>query len=299
MDLDRHIENFLQDCRVANLSPKTLAWYEQMLSPWRAFVGDRDWRDVNVTRAFIDQLQSRNTRYAKHPRHPQETGGVSAATVRGYIRTLRRFFNWLVQEGILCDNPIRRIRMPRAPKRIPRAMAHDDFDKLLQAALTKRDRALLMVLRDSGCRVSEISGLRVNDVDARGVLFVCGKGNKERFAFLGDAALAELRAYLEERKVSEGGWLFLGKDSRRLTSAAIGLVLKRLAERAGIVGKHNPHSLRHAFGRDWILNGGTISSLADMLGHTDLETTRVYSVFAVEELRGLHKRYSPFAKNEK
>lgn len=299
MELDTHIENFLRDCRAANLAKKTITWYAGMLAPWRAFVGDRDWRDLNLTRAFIDELQSRDKRYADHPRHPVEQGGVSVSTVRGYVRTLRRFFNWLVSEKVLSENPIERLRMPKAPKRMPRAMLPDDFAAMMNAAEIQRDRALLMVLRDSGCRVSEISGLRVRDVDARGVLFVCGKGNKERFAFLGDDALAELRAYLEERKeIKVGDWLFLGRDSKRLTSDAIGLVLKRLAKRAGIAGKHNPHSLRHAFGRDWVLNGGGISSLADVLGHTDLETTRVYSVFAVDELRKLHKRYSPLA-NEK
>ncbi len=250
--LSEHISAFIVDCRAAGLTPKSIKWYENMLVTWKNWVGHRDWTDPNITREFIVDLQNRSMRYVDHPRHPSQPGPLSPFTVRGYVRAIKRFFNWLVQEEFLPDNPLKNLRMPQKPQRIPRAIEPDDFDKMLAAAQTKRDRAILLVLRDTGCRVSELCNMKVADLDLKHGIGLVRNGN-----------------------------------------------LKRIAKQAGVTHRHNAHSLRHGFARDYLLNGGDLGSLSDILGHHDIETTRAYAVFLVEHLKALHQRHSPVARLER
>lgn len=304
--LSKRISAFIVDCRAAGLAPKSIKWYENMLEAWKNWVGDRDWTDPNITREFIADLQSRSMRYTDHPRHPSQPGPLSPFTVRGYVRAIKRFFNWLVQEEVLPDNPLKNLRMPKKPQRIPRAIESDDFDKMLAVAHTKRDRAILLVLRDTGCRVSELCNMKVTNIDLdRGIGLVRnGKGAQDRFIFFSPITRQALRDWLSEKPSSE--WLFVQQTCHKtqpvpvkpLKPSGVHGILKRIAKRAEVTHRHNAHSLRHGFARDYLLNGGDLGSLSDILGHHDLETTRAYAVFLVDHLKALHQQHSPVAHLE-
>jgi len=287
------IASFLMACRAAGLSPKTTNWYAGMLETWSEAVGER-WLDPDATRSFIVSLQTREERYVHHPKRRAHDGGLSVFTIRGYIRSVKRLFKWLHDEGRIAVNPMTRLRMPKKPKLLPRAISRDDFDKMLEAAHLARDRALLLMLRDTGCRAAEIAGLKIGDVDlARGIVLVCGKGNQQRFVFLQPKTRTAVQEWLQERGEYTDADKVFASGEGDFKPSTIYQVLARRAKDAGIVGRFNPHSLRHGFGRDWVLSGGDVSSLADVLGHSDIETTRVYLRFNTAELQRLHQRYSP------
>ncbi len=304
VNLTFHIEAFLLSCRAANLSPRTVEWYASMLAAWAAFLGERDWHDLDLSREFIVRLQTRAECYAGHPRHPPRAGALSASTVRGYVRAIKRFANWMLEEGRIQENPLRRLKMPRQPKRLPRAIEEEDFERMLAAAGCSRDRALLMILRDTGCRVSEVAGLKLQDVDLeKGIAFVLGKGQQERFVFLKPRSCEALRQWLEERGpgkpeeqlflLRDGGGHIVPPEEGRFKPSTVYQLLKRTAKGAGVEGRSNPHSFRHGFGRDWVLSGGDVNPLSDILGHQDISTTRIYLKFRTRELQELHRRHSP------
>jgi integrase/recombinase XerC len=294
--LSNFIADFIVACKAAGLAPKTVRWYSEILTTWSVFLGTRDYLDPQITREFIASLQSRTERYSAHPKKHPERGGLSAYTIRAYVRAIRRFFNWLVQEGRIDSNPAKRIQMPKKPKLLPRALEPVDFEKLLGAARCARDRAMLYFLRDTGCRVSELCDLRVQDLDLdQGIACVIGKGDKQRFVFFEGETKAALRDWLGERKAYAGEeWVFV-THGERCQPSTVDNALGRMAARAHVTGRSNAHSFRHAFGRDWVVNGGDIGALADVLGHEDIETTKIYSRFKTEQLQAMHAKFSPLA----
>lgn len=298
--LTDHIAAFIMHCRAIGLSPHTIVWYESKLRVWSEFIGSRDWRDLLVTREFLADLRVRDVRYAAHPMRSPKAGAFSENTIRAYVRAIRRFGNWAVEEGLVAESPARLLKLPRAPKLIPRGITADDFEKLLAAATTPRDRALLFVLRDTGCRAAEIAGLRIGDLDLeRGTVKVLGKGSQERIAFLSPATCEEIGRWLANRGCLQPGDAVFVTSKGAFRSVTINEVLKRLSKAAGVCGRVNPHSFRHAFARDWLLSGGDLPSLSQVLGHSDINTTRVYASFAVTELQELHRRHSPVGQRTK
>ncbi len=290
--MQKQIDAFITSCRAAGLSSRTLDWYAANLAAFSAFcVADgADWRAPDALRSFIAALQSRSSRFENHSKRPAESGGLSIATIRGYVRTLKRFYHWCCDEELLTVDPTRRLVMPKAPRRVPRGIALADFQRLLEKAGT-RDRAVLLVLADTGCRVSELCGMRRRDVDLTvGKILVLGKGQQERFVFLTAPTCEALKTWLSEAPDHE--YLFVGQRGERFKASTVTCLLRRLKVRAGVTGRCNPHSFRHGFAREYLLRGGDLASLSAMLGHGDLQTTMIYSLFAADELRQKHDAHS-------
>jgi site-specific recombinase XerD len=280
-----HIDAFLIACRAAHLSQCTLTWYTFRLKEFAGFVNGRV-VTATLVREFLLEVESR---------------GVSSATVHGYARTLKRFYRWWESEGDLADNPVRRVVMPRLPRRVPRGIDVSAFWQLLACCesaewLDVRDRALLMLLRDTGCRASEIANVRVSDLEmSRGFICVLGKGGQERFAFVSPVTVAAVSAWLAVRDVAlSGEWLFHSRRGK-FTALTLNQMLRRRKREAGITGRVNPHSFRHAFARDWLRSGGDLASLSQTLGHKDLQTTMIYSTMATADLQEKHRKHSPLA----
>ncbi|MGB8644895.1 MAG: tyrosine-type recombinase/integrase [Anaerolineae bacterium] len=304
-DLQHLINAFITAERAENLSKKTLCWYESRLTDFADWVGERDWRQVQVAREFMDHLLSRETRFEHHPRHREIAGGLSAETVRGYGRTLRRFGNWLSEEGYTTSPPYGRLKLPKAPKAIPRGISMEDFRKMLGAAIGPRDKLVLLLLLDTGCRAGEICHLVVRDVFVdECYALVRGKGNKDRFVFFSPVTQAALREWINVRPDQAGEYLLCvardekggGKAIEPMEIASLHVMLKRVGKRAGATGPHNAHSFRHAFVREQLQNGNNLASVSAMAGHSDVATTNRYAVFLKMELQRSHDRYSPIAQ---
>jgi len=295
------LDDFLLALQADGLSPNTVRWYKEKLRRVIAAIGeDKPVEEVSIRdlRAFVADLRARKSRYSDHRFRPEVSGGLSPSCIHGYVKAIRRFFRWLVAEGVITENPAARLKLPKLPKQTPKGVALEDIRKLLEAARgNPRDYALLLFLIDTGCRVGEICGLTIEDLNlAEGMARVQGKGRKERVVMFGEVTARALAQWLEVRPAGKGDAVFPGKQGA-LTPDGVRMVLRRLKKKAGVTGRCNPHSFRHAFAREYLLNGGDLASLADLLGHADVGVTKdFYSVFTRHELKEKHCRHSPLKR---
>ena len=252
-------------------------------------------------RRFAAHLYERDYRYRNHHNRPEIEGGLSIHTIHGCIRAVRFLFKFLWEEGHLPQNPAARLPLPELPAPLPRGISLEGRAKLLAAAETARDRAIVLLVSDTGCRAGELASLKLRDLDLeKGLAIVRGKKGRVRALFLTPPTVDALREYLKER--GEGGpeEVFLGKGGRPLTVSGLEQLMRRLKAKAGLEEPCNPHAFRHGLARDYLLDGGDMGTLSDILGHQDVKTTKMYyAVFDVKELQRAHREHSPVAQMER
>jgi integrase/recombinase XerD len=234
-----------------------------------------------------------------------ERPAASAATIRRKSACLRSFYRHLRREGVLEADPAAALAAPKRPAKLPDVLGRDEVRALLAqptggepAAL--RDRALLETMYASGLRASEVTGLGLSDLDLEaGMLRARGKGAKERIVPVGRAARAALRAYLERGRPrlashATGAEVFLNLRGRPLSRQGLYAIVVRHARAAGLGGRLTPHTLRHTFATHLLAGGCDLRSLQEMLGHSDVATTQVYTHLSTGRLKevyfGAHPR---------
>ena len=279
----------------AQRSPRTVDAYRRDLTAFGAF------RDGLLAEATTDELE----RWIAQMR----ADGLAATTIARRSAALRSFFRQLVLIGQRADNPAAAIVLPRRPRTLPRALSPAETERLIEAATgvtprAMRDRALVELLYGAGLRVSEAVGAAKSavDLDARTVR-VIGKGNKERIVPLGRPAVESVRRYLAlgrphlDRRHRPD--LFLNARGGPLTRAGAFLILRRLAERAGLeAGRVHPHLLRHSFATHLLEGGADLRSVQEMLGHADLATTERYTHVSDRRRRETYFRAHPHARRQ-
>jgi integrase/recombinase XerD len=230
--------------------------------------------------------------------------GLAPSTVARAISSLRGYFRFLLEEGILETDPSELLESPRGGRPLPDVLAVDEVERILAAVTTDRtyafrDRAMLEVLYGCGLRVSELCDLRVRDTDLDGGLVrVLGKGSKERFVPVGADARHALRRYLREsrprmdRGASEGR-VFLNRAGRPLSRMGVWKILRQYVDRAGIEKRVTPHTLRHSFATHLLEGGADLASVQEMLGHADISTTEIYTHVDRSHLRRVHRDHHP------
>lgn len=285
----------------------TAAGYRSRLAQLVAFLGDIAIDQVTVTdlRRYVADLRQRETRYADTTARPELPGGLSIATVAGHVRSFKRLFNWLQEEELIAVNPARRIKVPKVPRDEPKAYALEDLQRLLEATAgddpaSLRNRAIILFLADTGCRVAGLAGLRVVDLDMAGqIAKITEKGSKTRKVPFSQPTKAALAAWLA---VHPGDTPYVCAGAARssrdhLSAEGIRQMLRRLARTAGATGPVNPHSFRHGFAREYLLSGGDLATLADLMGHSDVQVTwKSYAIFRTSELQAKHDKHSPIAR---
>jgi integrase/recombinase XerD len=223
----------------------------------------------------------------------------AAAAIRGYYRFLHA-------EGLAEDDVAEGLLGPKLERKLPKALSRKAMAKLLdhvpEHPLGIRDQAILQVLYATGCRVSEVTGLRTTSVirDHR-LLRAFGKGNKERLVPIADVALlwierylGEVRPSLRERATQDpGDVLFLSRTGRPLDRIRIYQVVRAACARAGLAVACSPHALRHSFATHLVAGGADLRSVQEMLGHASLQTTQIYTHVDHERLRSVHRRLHP------
>ncbi len=221
--------------------------------------------------------------------------GLAAHTRKGHYDRLRRFGRWLVEKGYLVQNPMDEVRAPSLPKnKLPKAISRENIRAMLKVAREPRERALLLLFRDSGGRAMEILDMTWSDVDfEERKIAVEGKGDKARFIFfkrVTGKALADYRETVPHKAHDPVWW---GKKGP-LTYSGLYKIFKHLADEAGVGDEiFNPHAWRHAFGRDTTRAGIPTAQLQDLLGHSSREVTKIYTQFDDSDLQEAHDRYSP------
>ena len=285
--LENCIDEFDLSCRAAGLSEKTTDWYVSVLKKYQTFVEENaeDWRSVHSLRRYFAALRTQKP-YSNHPGRPTEDRSMSVETILSYGRAIKRFFNWLVEEKYLDHSPMTPIRLPRHPKRIPKDVSQKDIQALLNVATSSRDKAIILFLATTGVRASELRNLRISDLDLNQHLaLVRGKGNKERYVIFDSQTALAIADWLEEQPEMDEDILFTTFRGSQLTEGGLRQIIRRLKDKAGITNSVSPHRFRHAFAKNWMMNGGDEFSLATILGHEDISTTRIYSQFRLGELR--------------
>jgi integrase/recombinase XerD len=232
--------------------------------------------------------------------------GLAPASIRRQISSTRTYFRFLLAEGQVARDPSDRLELPKAWRKLPEVLSHEELEALLSApnpdqALAWRDRALLEVAYATGVRVSELVSLGLQDIwydDA--LVRVMGKGSKERLVPIGRRALGAAALYAREIRptLDRGetkGRFFLNARGRPLTRVGAWSIIKRCAERAELDKRVSPHTLRHTFATHLLEGGADLRAVQEMLGHADLSTTQIYTHVDREYLRTVHKNYHPRA----
>ncbi len=232
-----------------------------------------------------------------------EAGAKPRSTAR-QLSSFRRFFRYLVREGVIGDDPTAQIAMPKIGRALPHSLSQEEVESLLGAPnvgepLGHRDRTMLEVLYATGVRVSELINLKLSQINLnQGVLRIVGKGDRERLIPLGDEAQEWLKEFMDGPRIEillerQTEYLFPTRRGDRMTRQAFWHIIKRYAKKAGIAKHLSPHTVRHAFATHLLNNGADLRVVQLLLGHSDLSTTQIYTHVARERMKELHSRHHP------
>jgi len=275
------------------LSPNTLAAYRADLTALERWLDARDTAIIEAKRADLLAFMASRIEAGARPR----------STAR-QLSSFRRFYRYLVREGVLREDPTGLIDMPKVGRSLPRSLTEEEVEALLAAPsvsdpLGHRDRTMLEVLYATGLRVSELVSLKITSVNlSQGVLRIVGKGDRERLIPLGEEAVQWLHQFLQGPRVEillerQTDFLFPTRRGDRMTRQAFWHIIKRHARSAGVQKELSPHTLRHAFATHLLNHGADLRVVQMLLGHSDLSTTQIYTHVARERLKDLHSQHHP------
>jgi integrase/recombinase XerD len=311
------IDDFLLDRESRNFSPKTLVQHRTSLAHLANFL-EKQHKVTHLSMIEAVHLRAWLVFLAKEPGVRGKSRITrTARTCRWYAQSMHAFCNWLVAEQYIEENPAERVELPKLEKPLIRIIEFEEFEALLAACAAPqekgfiadrnaaRNRAILWVLWDTGIRVGELCDLRLANFDRRqGTLIVFGKGRKERRVALGRNALRALLYYLDRwrqdaEELGETGnpneeHIFLSEGGQALTIDGIEMLFKRLRSRAGLTGKRiSAHIFRHTFAVRYLMLGGDIFSLQELLGHEDISTIKNYMHLNDVNVQAQKRKFSP------
>jgi integrase/recombinase XerD len=233
---------------------------------------------------------------------------LAPASIARHIVSLKVFFRYLQLEGVMADNLAELLGSQKLWERVPKILSSEQIDQLFASpgradACWRRDRALLELLYATGCRASELSRLRLQDMHLDEAFCICrGKGDKERMVPLNVRAMEATKAYLEHerpalarRSAATPDWVLLSYRGRRLRRERIWELLKRYALRVGAPPEVSPHTLRHSFATHLLAGGADLRQVQEMLGHASIATTQIYTHVDPTRLKAVHKKFHPRA----
>jgi len=294
--LDRHIDSFLSHLEVVrHLSPHTISSYRRDLDSFFTFLKEKNdsWEEVqdHQVRGFVAQERRR---------------GLSARSIQRALSSIRSFFNYLLDEEVVETNPAANISSPKSAQLLPKALDTDLVKRLLdfkpQGDIEIRDKAMVELLYSSGLRLSELCGLNMDSISIKErSCRVVGKGNKTRDLPVGEKAIQSLRDWLlvrENISSDANKALFLNKNGKRISTRSVQLRLERLSKKRGLP-MVNPHMLRHSFASHILESSGDLRAVQEMLGHSDIGTTQIYTKLDFQHLSKVYDDAHPRAKSRK
>ena len=234
---------------------------------------------------------------------------LSKSTISRKLSALRHFYSYLVLEGKINTNQFKLISNPKKDKKLPNFLQYDELDKIfdsidLDTDLGIRNRLIIELLYATGLRVSELVNLKVNDIDISGrEIRVLGKGDKERIVYFGDYAKKYLKMYLDDARYGllngkKSEYLIINNQGDQITSRGIETVIDNIVNKAALKHNISPHVLRHTFATDLLNNGADLKSVQELLGHSSLSTTQIYTHITNERLRQVYLKSFPRQKEK-
>lgn len=299
MELSGAISSFLTHVKVEKgLAPNTHSAYKRDLAKFEDFAKRRKLELVKITRDDLVDFLAFLYRQK-----------LESKTVARHLVTLRNFFRYAQIQDAIVDDPAVNLESPKIRKSLPGYLRIEEVDKLLEqpdtgTALGLRDRAMLEVLYSTGLRVSELTGLRVSDLDIKvGCVRCIGKGDKERVVPVGKKALAIVERYLRDGRPeivrgSRGAgtaFLFVNRRGGKISRVGVWKILSTYGKQAGLRTALTPHMLRHSFATHLLERGADLRSVQLMLGHADISTTQIYTHVVEERLKQVYKAHHPRA----
>ncbi|MDD5606073.1 MAG: tyrosine-type recombinase/integrase [Patescibacteria group bacterium] len=298
--LKTHIQDFLDHLEIEkNRSPRTLDNYKHYLERFVDFA--KGSAMPNITPGQISLPLVKKYRLYLNRYQDSHTGaGLKLSTQNYHLIALRAFLKYLSKNDIK-TLAAEKIELPKMPSRTVDFLEMDELDRIFNAIpkdnqlQSLRDYAILSTLFSTGLRVSELAGLTKGKINLnRGEFMVRGKGNKPRIVFLSPEAKSALQRYLAKRKDNDD-YVFVSHGSNQgeagLTPRSVQRIIQKYATKAGIVKKVTPHTLRHSYATDLLINGADIRSVQAMLGHSSITTTQVYTHITNRQLKDVHRAF--------
>lgn len=303
-DMDFFRRQFVNHLRLEKaLSENTVQNYIFDLDRFIAFLESRE--EITEVKNVSDKVVEKYIFYLRNLK-TKKGGYYSSKSVNRHISSMKTFFKFLLNEKHIENNPTDIIDTPKTSRKLPEVLSVKEIDEMLSKTdiddvYECRDRAILETMYASGLRVSELTNLKLTDVyEKEGILLIFGKGSKERIVPIGSSALKYMNIYLEKsrpflRKPYSEDFVFLNFRGRNLSRMAIWNIINKYAKLAGIKKEMHPHILRHSFATHLLEGGADIRIIQEMLGHSDISTTQIYTHVDREYLREVHKTYHPRA----
>jgi integrase/recombinase XerD len=301
MTVASDIDGFLRHVAIERgLSVNTVAAYRRDLAVYSAWLAAEDISDFRrVTPVTLSA-------FAVHLGTREEVP-LTASSLARMLSTVRGFHRFLLEEGRVDVDAARELRPPKLPSRLPKAISVEQVSALLAATdgddvAALRDKALLELMYATGARVSEAVGLNVDDVIDTDVVRLTGKGGKQRIVPLGSYAQEAVSAYLVRARpvLSTKGRatpaLFLGMRGARLSRQNVWLIIRAAAERANLDIELSPHTLRHSFATHLLAGGADVRVVQELLGHSSVATTQIYTLVTADTLRDVYTTSHPRAR---
>lgn len=244
----------------------------------------RDLGDMPVDQLTLEHLRGYIALHAHR---------LKSSTTANRVRVLKSFCKWMVEEDILLRNPAAKLKEPKLPARIPKALPFDDLERVRDACVSLRERALVELLFATGCRASEMSSIRRDDVDwNRRSIIVMGKGSKEREVYFGARAALRLRQYLDGRTDDHPNLFVTEKGPiGPLKPRQIWWEVKQVARRVGLGKRVWPHVFRHTLGTTLLNQGAPLVVVQQVLGHAKAETTQIYAHLSGANRQAAYQRH--------
>ncbi|HZA22889.1 MAG TPA: site-specific tyrosine recombinase XerD [Dehalococcoidia bacterium] len=300
------INSFLQHLIVEKgFSRNTLEAYRNDLNQFKDFVQERlngaasesnPWQqvDLGLLNEYIADLRGRK--------------GYRDTTTARKVAAIKSFFSFLALNGMISEDPTESLGSPRVGRTLPKCLSPEEVSRLLDEAgqagtpESQRDATILELLYATGLRVSELVSLNVPDIDFQESYIRCwGKGSRERIVYLYPKALAELKNYLSTARIALVGprkdetALFVNHRGERLTRQWVWNILKTYSKKAGVDERITPHTLRHSFATHLLQNGASLRHVQELLGHSSISTTQVYTHLSNHHLRQEYEKSHPRA----
>ncbi|SVA01744.1 uncharacterized protein METZ01_LOCUS54598 [marine metagenome] len=297
--MDTYLEDYLTMLRVEkNLSTNSITSYKTDLKRYINFLFNKESiQDLNSIR----QIHIRNfIRYLNDQ-------NLSSASINRSFSSIRSYHKYLSGEERISHNPTQLLEAPKISKKLPKVLSIQEVDVIinsvkLEESMGYRDKAILETLYSAGLRVSELCALEMNNIlfDSA-MLRVVGKGNKERYVPLGSKAIKlindyckYIRSLLINKKKTDGN-VFLSKNGKKLTRMTIFNIMKKWTQISGINKDISPHTFRHSFATHLLEGGADLRAVQEMLGHSDISTTQIYTHLDNEYLKEVHRTFHPRA----
>ncbi len=293
-----HLSGFLNylnaECGMAANTVKAYQTDLGQFFEWYQTHGPRSIQEVN-----LNLLSD----YLKHLHDRQ----LAPSTVGRHLVSIKMFFRYLVLEGVLLESAVELLNSPKLWRYLPQVLSPEKVNELLASPGTSedryplRDRAVLSLLYATGCRASEVSGLRLSGMHlAENTCRCLGKGNKERLVSLNPVAISAVEFYLKHERGDLVGhinkdcdWLFVARGGKQLSRLMIWRLVKKYAARIGCSSHVSPHTLRHSFATHMLAGGAEIRALQEILGHASIATTQIYTQVEHSRLKAVHQQCHP------